>query len=232
MAEPLRPHVAIASARILDVAALAGGGYAVLTDAGIELFDASLARRATIATIAGERAGAVLVAVPGDRFLVHGTMRSWLYEGAAGGALAKVDVPEDLGEGMVASVAVTETGFLVITTKHVLVDHAGARTYMTPSGCLDFGGTPWRGGAAIAGYEGLAILGADGTIVARSAGAQPWKRPVALADAIAVPAYDDVMVPARRRRRSRRARVLRHRRVDPRRRGRRARPADHREARA
>lgn len=190
MTEPLRPHVAIASSRILDVAALAGGGYAVLTGAGIELFDAQLARRGTIPGEPSELSGTVLVALPGERFLVHGTWPSRLHEGAVGGALANVD----LGKGMVSSVAVTETGFLAIATDHVLVEHAGARTSVTPAGCLDFGGTPWRGGAAVAGYEGLAILGADGTIVARSAGEKPWKRPVALADALAVPGYDDVLV--------------------------------------
>jgi hypothetical protein len=187
MIDPLRPHVAIASSRILDVAALADGGYAVLTAAGIELFDAALARRATIA---GARAGTALVALPGDRFLVHGTPLSWLYEGAVGGALAKVD----LADALVRSVAVTEAGFLAVTTAHVLVEHAGARTSVTLPGCLDFGGVPWRGGAAIAGYEGLAILGADGAIVARSAGERPRQRPVALADAIAVPCDDEVAV--------------------------------------
>ncbi|HWO21130.1 MAG TPA: hypothetical protein VNO30_20320 [Kofleriaceae bacterium] len=188
MTAPLRPHTALASSNILDVAALAGGGYAVLTDAGIERFDAQLAPRGAIP---GAHSGAVLVELPGERFLVHGASLSWLYEGAAGGALAKVE----LGDALVRAIAVTEAGFLAINTDHVLVDHAGARRFMTPPpGCLDLGGVPWRGGAAIAGYEGLAILGADGAIAARSSGEQPRQRPVALADALAVPTAGDVAV--------------------------------------
>jgi hypothetical protein len=187
MTEPLRPHTALASSSIRDVAALAGGGYAVLTDAGIELLDAALAPRGTIP---GTHSGTVLVALPGERFLVRGASLSWLYEGAVGGALAKIE----LADALVRSIAVTEGGFLAISTDRVLVDRAGARASVTPPGCLDFGGVAWRGGAAIAGYEGLAILGADGSIAARSAGEQPRRCPVALADAIAVPTYDDVAV--------------------------------------
>jgi hypothetical protein len=186
MTEPLRPHVAKASARILDIAALADGGYAVLTAAGIDLFDAGLAPRGSIA---GEHSGSVLVAVPGERFLVHGAGMSWLYEGRAGGALARVD----LAGGMVRSVAVTERGFLAITTDNVLVDQAGARTAVVPAGCLDLGGTAWRGGAVVAGREGLAILGADGALLARSAEKLRY-RPIALADALAAPGDEDVVV--------------------------------------
>ncbi|HSK03348.1 MAG TPA: hypothetical protein VK932_18985 [Kofleriaceae bacterium] len=186
MTEPLRPHVATASSRILDVAAEDDGGYAVLTGAGIERFDAALAPRGEIA---GEHTGTLLRAVPGGRFLVHGTSMSWLYAGAAGTALARVD----LGGGLVRSVAVTERGFLAIGTDGVLVDQAGARTLVTLAGRLDFGGTAWRGGAVVAGHDGLAILGADGAIVAQSSEAVS-ERPVALANAIAVPGREDVVV--------------------------------------
>lgn len=183
---PLRPHVATASSRILDIAAQDEGGCAVLTGAGIELFDAALAPRGELT---GEHTGSVLRAVPGGRFLVHGTSMSWLYEGAAGTALAQVDA----GGGLVRSVAVTERGFLAIGTDGVLVDQAGARTRVTLPGRLDFGGAAWRGGAVVAGYGGLAILGADGAVVARSD--EPlWKQPVALADAIAAPGREDVIV--------------------------------------
>ncbi len=186
MTEPLRPHVANASRYILDVAALAGGGYAVLTGGGIELLDATLAPRGSIPA---EHTDAVLVVLSGERFLVHGTSMSWLYEGAVGGALAKVE----LGERMVRSVAVTERGFLAITTNGVFVEHAGARRLVVHAGRVELGGTAWRGGAAVAGHEGLVLLGADGAIVAESA-ERLWKRPVALADAIAAPSHDDVVV--------------------------------------
>lgn len=192
MTDPLRPHVALASSRIFDVAplpegaALPGGGYALLTETGIELWDAALAHRGSIA--AAERTHGSLVVLPDGRCLVYGSSPSRLYEGRAGGSLAQVE-----GCGLVRSVAVTERGFLAIGTDGVVVDAGGARSVVAPAKGFEHGGAAWRGGAAVAGFEGLVILGADGAITARSA-EKLWRRPVALADAIAAPGHDSIVV--------------------------------------
>ncbi|WP_163992373.1 hypothetical protein [Pyxidicoccus caerfyrddinensis] len=184
MADALRPHIATAAAAIADVAAF-GDGYALLTSEGIELLDGVLAKRGVIAG----KSDHVLRVLPDERFLVHGSRGSWLYEGKVGGALEKVDF-----DGLVYSVAFTEGGYLALGTKAILVDRAGVRTVVPFEERLDHGGVAWKGGVAIAGYGGLAILDAEAAVIAQSVDERLWKAPVALADAIAVPAHDDVVL--------------------------------------
>src|SRR5687768_12095558 len=67
MSEPLRPHVGLASERIDNIFALPDGGYAVMTNAGIEQFDHSLARTDVIR---GELNGNMMVLGDG-RLVLH-----------------------------------------------------------------------------------------------------------------------------------------------------------------
>ena len=170
----MRPHVAHAAGYVLDVVPV-GDGYAVLSSAGLEILDASLTRRALIE---GKSESKLLV-LGNDRFVAYGD-RSELYEGKLWGAMSKVDV-----DGLVRGVARTLTGYHAFTTDNVIVDHEGVKTRVVPERRCDHGGCAWRDGSATAGYDGLAVLAPDGTIM-RTIDASLWQRPVVLADAIAV----------------------------------------------
>lgn len=184
MTDTLRPHVVVAGAPIRDVVALANGGHALLTDAGIELRDAELRLRATIA---GDSPGYRLKAGPGDRWLVHGWGLSRLAEGTVGGGISRVD----LGTARLRDLVVTESGFLAITTENVLADLGGSRMTVAADGRIEHGGVAWRGGAAIAGRDGLAILDELGDVVARSSDVTLSGSPVALGTVIAAPTRGD-----------------------------------------
>jgi hypothetical protein len=153
----LRPHAGIANARIIDVIARRDGGYAVLTAAGIDLFDAELAKRTTIA----DEASGKLVELADGRFVAYS---SGLAVSTNGAPFEKIETG-----GFLRDLVVTETGFLGLGHGQLLVDVAGARTVIElDDERLNGGITAWRGGAAIAGRAGLAIVGADGHELARS----------------------------------------------------------------
>lgn len=184
MADVLRPHVAtVAGSAVVDVVPLADGGYAVLSDR-ISILDAALAKRAEIC---GESGGGSLVVLPGEqRFLVYSPSGGWLYEGHIGGTFAKVDT-----DGLTYRVAPTERGYIAMGWKQGIVDVDGVKTPLAIEGRIDHAGCAWRGGAVVAGNDGIAILGPDGTVLAQG-DASARHKPVALAELIAVPAYDDI----------------------------------------
>jgi hypothetical protein len=184
MPDTLRPHVVLAAGPIRDVVPIADGGFALLTTAGVELRDAELRLRATIA---GDPQAYRLTAGPGERWLIHSWGLSRLAEAVVGGAIT----PVDLGDGLMRDLVVTESGFLALTGEGVVVDQGGARMIVAVKGRLAHGGSPWRGGAIVGGHDGLAIVDELGDVVASSSGVALWERPVALADAIAAPTRDD-----------------------------------------
>lgn len=168
----------------MDAVALAHG-YAVLTGAGIDLLDETLATRATIAGTSNQK----LRVLRGEqRFVVHGNAGSWLYEGRVGGALAQVTELD----GLVYTVVPTETGYLAIGAERMLVDHDGAKTVIELPERVDRG-CAWRGGAALGGAN-VVIVDAEGAVVARSEGVAAARPPVALADTLAVATRDDIAI--------------------------------------
>lgn len=179
----MRPHLTQLRTQIYDVQAR-GNGYAVTCAGRVEILDAD---RESIAVLEGGE-GSRLTQLAADRFLLHGQRLSRLFEGALGGAFTQVD----LGEGHVDSVAVTASGFHAFHSRGVLVDHAGTRTQVAPPQRWEHGGCAWRGGSVIAGSGGIAILAADGKVVA-TADMQLAGSPVALADVVAVPGHGGIV---------------------------------------
>src|SRR5689334_6753794 len=188
MAEALRPRIAITSGKVFDVAVLRDGGYASWTSRkAIELFDATLAPRGTIT---GDVDGGTLVELDDGRLLLFRRSRFSFAEGRIGGTLTTVDA----ALGLLESLVPTPGGFLAIAGKGVLVDRGGTRTVVNHERRLEYGGIPWRGGAAVMGFDGLAILGPDGSELARSTDVYVGAGAVALANVIAVPNLSEIVV--------------------------------------
>ena len=171
----LRPHFALASARIHDVIARRAGGYAVATDTGIELFDDALAPAGRIAA----KTYGKLAELTDGRFVMH----------APGLFVVTADRAEqpEIGD-FLQSIVITGDGFFAFGAACLVVDRAGARTRVElPRDRTNGGSAARRDGVAVAGIAGLTLLDVAGAELARSEAIYLTKAPMIVGDVIAVP---------------------------------------------
>ncbi len=186
-----RPHHVIASKPVLCVVPHADG-YAVLTSAGIELRDASLAVTSTIPAAPGDELSSNAITPLADgRFLVHRSGNDsggYLYEGTRETPLARV--PDTT---VTYAVVPTPDGYLAITHDKILVDRGGTKSLVEAGIGIGQRGAAWRDGAVVAGLDGLAIVGADGAVRARYSGSVRGV-PIVVGDFIVIPNTESVLV--------------------------------------
>jgi hypothetical protein len=111
----LRPHVGFARGEILDIVPWIEGGYALSTEAGVELLDAALASRGVIAT----PATGSLVGLADGRLLIR--TRNGLLESIAGCPFAPI------ASGAFLEVVPTPEGVIAGASDQVIVDVRGVR---------------------------------------------------------------------------------------------------------
>lgn len=164
----LHPKVALATANISDIAVLRDGTIACKTAGGIELFDDSLAR-----TGASDAAGdGHIVELPDGRLLLGRKDTLTFHVGPRGEPLTKVESSDDLS--LFSRFVPTERGFLALAFNGLLVDDGGERRVVKLDGFTHYhGGVPWRGGAALFAFEGIALVGPDGTELLRTTERSP-----------------------------------------------------------
>jgi hypothetical protein len=92
----------------------------------------------------------------------------------------KVESSDDLS--LFSRFVPTERGFLALAFNGFVVDEGGARRIVRLDGFGHYhGGVPWRGGAALFAFEGIALVGPDGVEIARTTERSP-SYPCACAD--------------------------------------------------
>ncbi len=173
----LHPKVTPATATIHDIAVLQDGTIACKTTSGIELFDSSLAPAdgSPSSDASGE-----LTELPDGRLLVGRKDSLTFHLGRRGEALAKIESSDDLS--LFSRFIPTERGFLALAFNGFVVDEGGERRVVRLDGFTHYyGGVPWRGGAALFAFEGIAIVGPDGAELARTTERSP-KSPLAGTD--------------------------------------------------
>lgn len=164
----LHPKVALATANIHDIAVLRDGTIACKTAGGIELFDGSLAPTGT-SPAAGD---GTIVELPDGRLVLGRKDTLSFHVGQRGEALTKVESSDDLS--LFSRFVPTERGFLALAFNGFVVDDGGERRVVKLEGFTHYhGGVPWRGGAALFAFEGIALVGPDGTELRRTTARSP-----------------------------------------------------------
>lgn len=186
MRSVLHPEVALATSHISDIAVLRDGTIACKTASGIELFDGSLA------PVGASPAGhGNILELPDGRLLLGFKDTLSFHVGRRGEALTTVE-SGDLS--LFSSFVPTERGFLALAFNGVVVDEHGERRVVKLDGFTHYhGGVPWRGGAALFAFEGIALVGPDGTELLRTMERSP-RYQLACADMLVASDSREVLV--------------------------------------